>query len=684
MCQLPQPPPPVFWKLQSHNASAPTASSRQSSGNYSHTMRQLPQPAHTRLLETTVTQCVRSHRQLTPVFWKLQSRNVSAPTASSHQSSGNYSHTMCQLPQPAHASLLETTATQCVSSHSQLTPVFWKLQSHNVSAPTASPRPFSGNYSHTMCQLTQPAHTSLLETTVTQCVSSHQSSGNYSHTMCQLTQPGSSHQSSGNYSHTMCQLPQPAHASLLETTLTQCVSSHSQFTPVFWKLHSHNVSAPTSLLETTVTQCVSSHSQLTPVFRKLQSHNVSAPTSLLETTVTQCVNSHSQLTPVFRKLQSHNVSAPTSLLETTVTQCVNSHSQLTPVFWKLQSYNVSAPTVSSHQSSGNYSHTMCQLPQPAQASLLETTVTQCVSSHSQLTSVFWKTTVTQCVSSHSQLTPVFWKLQSHNVSAPTASSHQSSGNYSHTMCQLPQPAHTSLLETTVTQCVSSHSQLTPVFWKLVTQCVSSHSQLTPVFWKLQSHNVSVPTASSHQSSGNYSYPMCQLPQPAHASLLETTVTQYVSSHSQLTPVFWKLQSHNVSAPTASSHQSSGNYSHTMCQLPQPAHISLLETTVTQCVSSHSQLTPVFWKLQSLNVSAPTASSHQSSGNYSHTMCQLPQPAHISLLETTVTQCVSDIAPQPAHTSLLETTVTQCVSSHSQLTTVFWKLQSHNVSAPTAS
>ena len=415
MCQLPQPPPPVFWKLQSHNASAPTASSRQSSGNYSHTMRQLPQPAHTRLLETTVTQCVSSHRQLTPVFWKLQSRNVSAPTASSHQSSGNYSHTMCQLPQPAHASLLETIATQCVSSHSQLKPVFWKLQSHNASALTASSR-----------------------------------------------------QSSGNHSHTMRQLPQPAHTRLLETTVTQCVSSHSQ---------------------------------------------------------------------------------------------------LTPVFWKLQSHNVSAPTASSRQSSGNYSHTMCQLPQPAHASLLETTVTQ-------------------CVSSHSQPTPVFWKLQSHNVSAHTASSHQSSGNYSYTMCQL-----------------------TPVFWKLQSHNVSAHTarQLTPVFWKLQSHNVSAPTASSHQSSGNYSHTMCQLPQPAHTSLLETTVTQCVSSHSQLTPVFWKLQLHNVSAPTASSHQSSGNYSHTMCQLPQPAHTSLLETTVTQCVSSHSQLISVFWKLQSHNVSAPTAS-----------------------------------------------------------------------------
>ena len=319
---------------------------------------------------------------------------------------------------------------------------------------------------------------------------------------------------------------------------------------------------------------------------------------------------------------------------------------------------------------------MCQLPQPADARLLETTVTQCVST--------------------------------------TASSHQSSGNYSHTMCQLPQPAHTRLLETTVTQCVNSHSQLTPVFWKLqshnvsapqpahtsllettVTQCVNSHSQLTPVFWKLQSHNVSAPTASSHPSSGNYSHTMCQLPQPAHTSLLETTVTQCVSSHSQLTPVFWKLQLHNVSAHTASSHQSSGNYSHTMCQLPQPTDASLLETTVTQCVSSHSQLTPVFWKLQPQNVSAPTASSHQSSGNYSHTMCQLPQPAHTSLLETTVTQCVSSHKssgnyshtmcqlPQPAHTSLLETTVTQCVSSHSQPTPVFWKLQLHNVSAPTA-
>ena len=142
------------------------------------------------------------------------------------------------------------------------------------------------------------------------------------------------------------------------------------------------------------------------------------------------------------------------------------------------------------------------------------------------------------------------------------------------MCQLPQPADDSLLETTVTQ------------------CVSSHSQLTPVFWKLQLHNVSAPTASSHPSSGNYSYTMCQLTQPTDTSLLETTVTQCVSSHSQLKPVFWKLQSHNVSAPTASSHQSSGNYNHTMCQLPQPAHTSLLESTATQCVSSHSQLTPI--------------------------------------------------------------------------------------------
>ena len=666
-------------------------------------MCQLPQPADDSLLETTVTQCVSSHSQLTPVFWKLQLHNVSAPTASSHPSSGNYSYTMCQLTQPTDTSLLETTVTQCVSSHSQLKPVFWKLQSHNASALTASSRQSSGNHSHTMRQLPQPAHTRLLETTVTQCVSSHSQLTPVfwklqSHNVSAPT--ASSRQSSGNYSHTMCQLPQPAHASLLETTVTQCVSSHSQPTPVFWKLQSHNVSAHTASSHQSSGNYSYTMCQLTPVFWKLQSHNVSAHTAR-------------QLTPVFWKLQSHNVSAPTAssrqssgnythtmcqlpqpvharLLETTLTQCVSSHQssgnyshtmcQLPqPADTSLQETTVTQ-CVSSHQSSGNYSHTMCQLPQPADTSLQETTVTQCVSSHKSSGNYshtmcqlpqpahtrLLETTVIQCVSSHSQLTPVFWKLQPHNVSAPTASSSQSSGNYSHTMCQLPQPAHASLLETTVTQ------------------CVSSHNQLTPVFWKLQSHNVSAPTASSHQSSGNYSNTMCQLPQPAHISLLETTVTQCVSSHSQLTSVFWKLQSHNVSAPTASSHQSSGNYSHTMCQLPQPAHISLLETTVTQCVSSHSQLTPVFWKLQSHNVSAPTASSHQSSGNYSHTMCQLPQTAHISLLETTVTQCVSDIAPQPAHTSLLETTVTQCVSSHSQLTTVFWKLQSHNVSAPTAS